>query len=309
MWDRKELKAKGKEAYRKNRVMCIIAALLLTVASGAGGATTGSSASNVTKNMNKQDNNVTYNQDAGDDFGYGSGDEIINDLEEDFGFNDDGTIEGDGDFGYKDETGSQSDAGIAAVIAAGIVGVILIIVIIIASLLSIFLMNPLTVGLRKFFTENATDTKASLNKNNIGLAFSDKYMKVVGSMFTTKLFTFLWGLLLIVPGIYKAFQWRMVPFIISENPDITGKEARDQSRAMMDGSKWKAFVMDLSFLGWKLLGGLTLGILNLLFTNPYQDATESELWLHLSGRPTPALALEAAPAAPDSHYYYFQLKP
>ena len=151
---------------------------------------------------------------------------------------------------------------------------------------SAFLLNPLKVGLQKFFLDNANDPKTGLNKNNIGLAFSGNYMKVVGSMFSTEIFTFLWSILFIIPGIYKAYCWRMVPYIVSENPTISGKEARAISTKMMDGNKWAAFVLDISFFGWIFLGVLTLNILNLVFTNPYIYATDAELYLTLSGRPT-----------------------
>ena len=108
-------------------------------------------------------------------------------------------------------------------------------------------------------------------------------MKVVGSMFTTGLFTALWCLLLIFPGIYKAYCWRLVPFIIADEPDISGKEARARSASMMNGSKWASFVLDLSFIGWKLVGALTFGIVNIVFTNPYEAATDTELYLTLKG--------------------------
>jgi uncharacterized membrane protein len=111
-------------------------------------------------------------------------------------------------------------------------------------------------------------------------------MKVVGSMFSTDIFTLLWSMLFIIPGVYKSYCWRMVPYIVSENPTISGKEARAISTKMMDGSKWAAFVLDLSFLGWIILGVFTLGILNLVFTNPYIYATDAELYLTLSDRPT-----------------------
>ena len=90
-------------------------------------------------------------------------------------------------------------------------------------------------------------------------------------------------LLLIVPGIYKAYCWRLVPFIIADEPDISGKEARARSASMMNGSKWASFVLDLSFIGWKLVGALTFGIVNIVFTNPYEAATDTELYLTLKG--------------------------
>ena len=163
-------------------------------------------------------------------------------------------------------------------------------------------------GLQKFFIDNATDQTTGLNSTNAGLAFKDHYMKVVGSMFTTGLFTVLWTLLLIIPGIYKTYCWRMVPYIISENPTITGTEARAQSTQMMNGNKWASFVLDLSFLGWQILGLFTLGILNLVFTNPYQAASNAELYLTLSGRPSELAAPVAAvkDAAPEVTFEFDQ---
>ncbi len=269
MWDRKELKAKGKAAYRANRIMCIIAALLLMIASGAGGTagSVGSSWSNVEKNLN---NNSNYSQDA-------------EELFEDIGDYGDDYYDGSTDYGMEEFSNSRS------LLAPALIAVIVVVVLIAVAFgmaIGVFLLNPLQVGTQKFFVDNAADQKTSLNKNNIGLAFSENYIKVVGSMFTTGLFTALWCLLLIFPGIYKAYCWRLVPYIISENPTIKGAEARKQSAEMMDGSKWASFVLDLSFLGWKILGAFTLGILNIIFTNPYQAATNAELYLTLSGRPS-----------------------
>ena len=260
MWDRKELKAKGKAAYRANRVTCIIAALLLMIATGVGGVgSAGSSYNNVQKNMNNDSN---YTQDIGD----------YNDSFDD-------SIE------YSPDGSSRSSVLISAALIAVII-VAVVIALAFGMALGAFLLNPLQVGVQKFFIDNADDQTTGLNRDNIGIAFNENYMKVVGSMFTTGLFTALWCLLLIFPGIYKAYCWRLVPYIISENPAITGADAREQSAMMMNGNKWDSFVLDLSFLGWKILGAFTLGILTIIFTNPYQAATNAELYLTLSGRPS-----------------------
>ena len=72
-------------------------------------------------------------------------------------------------------------------------------------------------------------------------------------MFLRDLFTALWSLLLVVPGIVKHYEYLMVPYIIAENPAMDYKEAFQISKQMMDGEKMEAFIMDLSFLGWYLL--------------------------------------------------------
>lgn len=155
--------------------------------------------------------------------------------------------------------------------------------VIVSFLLAVFIFNPVTVGLRHFFRQNAADSRTGLSRENIGLAFSGNYTNVVAAMFTTGMFTFLWTLCFIVPGIIKGYEWRMVPYIIAEDPEITGTEARARSAEIMNGSKWAAFVLDLSFLGWMMLGVFTLGILNLVFTNPYKAATDAELFRWLNG--------------------------
>lgn len=154
---------------------------------------------------------------------------------------------------------------------------------IVSFLLSVFIFSPVRVGLRQFFRQNATNSRTGLSRENIGLAFSGNYTNVVAAMFTTSLFVFLWSLCFIVPGIIKSYSWRMVPYIIAEDPEITGTEARERSAEMMEGSKWAAFVLDLSFIGWIMLGLFTLGILNLVFTSPYKDATDAELFRWLNG--------------------------
>ena len=102
-------------------------------------------------------------------------------------------------------------------------------------------------------------------------------------MFVTELFIFLWSLLLLIPGIYKTYQYYMVPYILSDNPNIPGARARSISRAMTDGEKLNIFLLELSFIGWYLLGGLCLGI-GVFFVNPYYEATKAELYIYLRDR-------------------------
>ena len=288
MWDRKDLKAKGKAAYRANRLMCIIAALLLAISSGstgAGGSAVGSGVTNYNNSINNEvmdpDDYIELNDDGIEFY-----DESGNALDEENGFevySDDGesTLDDD-DFEIIYDEDQDADSMIPPVLA-GILVVIILIAMLIGIAVGVFLLNPLQVGMRKFFVDNSSNPAAGLDRGNIGVAFSGNYMSVVKSMFTTGLFTFLWTLLLIIPGIIKSYEWRLVPYIVSECPEISGDEARKKSSAMMSGSKWDAFVLDLSFLGWILLGCLTLGILNLVFVNPYKAATDAELYLALSG--------------------------
>ena len=70
----------------------------------------------------------------------------------------------------------------------------------------------------------------------------------------------------------------MVPYILGEQPDLDRERIFELSKTMMYGNKWKAFVLDLSFLGWYLLNGITLGILGIFYLNPYVEQTGAALY-------------------------------
>ena len=68
-------------------------------------------------------------------------------------------------------------------------------------------------------------------------------------MLLKDIFLCLWSLLFIIPGIIKAYSNAMVPYVLADNPELGAKEAITLSHKMMNGSKWRAFVLDLSFIG------------------------------------------------------------
>jgi hypothetical protein len=142
----------------------------------------------------------------------------------------------------------------------------------------IFLGAPLEVGVRQYFKQAAQD---DANMNYLGYAFSGgKYLSIVKGMLWSAFLNFLWFLLLIVPGIVKAYAYSMVPYILADNPAIGTRRAVELSKQMTRGQKWKMFVLDLSFIGWYLLGTLAL-VIGVLFVLPYVNATKAELYLEL----------------------------
>lgn len=108
----------------------------------------------------------------------------------------------------------------------------------------------------------------NLRSGNIFDIFG-RFGNVFGAYFTTDLLLLLWYICLIVPGIFKSFSWAMVPFLLADNPDMTGTEARDLSTEMMYGHKWEFFKLILSFIGWFLLSSCTFGIFGLFYVNPW----------------------------------------
>ena len=80
----------------------------------------------------------------------------------------------------------------------------------------------------------------------------------------------------------------MVEFISADNPEMSATEVITKSRDMMRGNKWKAFVLDLSFIGWLILTGITAGILGIFYVYPYMYQTDAELYLALKNAEAPA---------------------
>ncbi len=141
--------------------------------------------------------------------------------------------------------------------------------------LRIFLGYPLEVGGRRYFVRS---TAQNFDLNALGYSFRKEwYLDIVIAMLWRAFINFLWYLLLIIPGIIKYYSYRLVPYILADNPNIGYKRALELSTRMTDGHKWTWFVLDLSFLGWYLLGLLAFAI-GTLFVLPYQNATNAELY-------------------------------
>lgn len=98
----------------------------------------------------------------------------------------------------------------------------------------------------------------------------------------TWLYTFLWSLLLVIPGIVASYRYAMAPFIMAEHPEMSAGEAINESKHMMYGHKWALFCLDFSFIGWAILSALTLGI-GSLFLNPYTSAARAAFYRNLCG--------------------------
>lgn len=103
--------------------------------------------------------------------------------------------------------------------------------------------------------------------NNVFSCFKD-YGKFLSTSLLVCLFTLLWTLLFIIPGIVKAYAYSMTYYIVHDNPTISSNDAIELSMKMMKGNKGKLFRLDLSFIGWALLCVLTLGI-GFLWLFPY----------------------------------------
>ena len=169
-------------------------------------------------------------------------------------------------------SGNLFNVGMITGLLAGITTVVILIVLV----AKVFVGNLLKMGGYRFFILNQT-AQPGIGTLLDGFR-SGHYVNIVLTMCLRDLFTALWSLLLVVPGIVKHYEYLMVPYIIAENPAMDYKEAFQISKQMMDGEKMEAFIMDLSFLGWYLLSAVTCGLLAIFYVNPYVQASFAEMY-------------------------------
>lgn len=107
-----------------------------------------------------------------------------------------------------------------------------------------------------------------------------KWPRMAWTMFVENVFLFLWSLT-IVGFFIKQYSYRMVPYIVAENPNIEALDAIRLSRRMMKGHKWECFVADCSFLGWYLLNLITFGLSGIFYSNGYNAAFFAEYYVYV----------------------------
>ena len=150
---------------------------------------------------------------------------------------------------------------------------------VIAFAFTIIIANPLIVAGRRYFIKARKRNNAKIGI--IEEIFKRKnWLNVAVIMFFKNIYNSLWYLT-IIGGIIKTYEYRMIPYILAENPRIKRKEAFKLSKQMMKGNKWRTFVLDLSFVGWNILSVFTFGLLNILYVNPYKASTLAELYMAL----------------------------
>lgn len=265
MWTRAELKSKAKFSFKRNYWKSVLISLILALL--VGGGSSGSSISSAVSNnlIGSSDSSVTDDY-SNDDSSLYDGNDFYDDTY-------DGNVEDD-----IDDLNSMADntAGMMAIGIFLIVFIMMFVVLMaVVILLDVFIFNPLEVGCKKYYLRNLNEPA---QVGNIGYAFDNNYKNITKTMFFRDLFTVLWTLLFIIPGIVKSYEYQMIPYLLADNPQMTKEQAFEESKRMMQGQKWKAFVLDLSFIGWNILSALTLGILGIFYVQPYMDATHAALY-------------------------------
>jgi len=267
MWTRKSLKEKAKKAFKLNYWKCVLCALIFAIFvggatggfSGAGTGGAGSAMSNVFNDRAEEAQEIDHEAELDVDVEERDGDMVIIDEE-----------------GNEVPEGGAIAAGIAFIAVMFVVmGIVILIATAVGLVVEAFLIKPIEYGLRFFFRRNL-DEPANLSL--IAHSFDKNYMNSVKAGFFSQLFISLWSLLFVIPGIIKSYEYRLVPYLVSENTEMTWKEALAESTRLMKGHKWNTFVLDLSFIGWEILSFFTCGLLSIFYVDPYKLSTDAALY-------------------------------
>jgi uncharacterized membrane protein len=148
------------------------------------------------------------------------------------------------------------------------------------NLLISFLFIPMTVASYWFYLVIARWNAPKIA--DVFLVYKDweLSLKVIGTSILVGIFTLLWSLLLIIPGIIKGISYSQVFFILKDNPQLSALEAITESKTRMKGYKWKYFLMNLSFIGWVFIAIFTLGI-GFLWLTPYISTANATFYNEL----------------------------
>ncbi len=145
---------------------------------------------------------------------------------------------------------------------------------VISAVLTVLVSAFLSLGSVSYFLKISRNEKATykelFSKTNLWLLY-------IGVSIMTSIFIGLWSLLLIIPGIIASYRYSMVGYIMVDNPELGVFGAIKRSKEIMYGHKFDYFVLQLSFIGWRLLSALTLNIL-LLYVTPYMKVTNANFY-------------------------------
>lgn len=279
MWKRKELKAKARKVIKKNYWSVILVCAILAIVTGEFGM----SSVGMDRNDESFDYGILsildtsdYEQTEKNDLSIPKDIENIDIKSEikDIIVSDVNSALKSQKYIYKIVDAVQSFNSNSTV-----VGVVLCVAAVIAFLFIVFVADPLIVGGRRFFIKIRKNSKTKINIL-ISIFKPGEWMNIAKTMLLRNIYTALWYLT-IIGGVIKTYEYRMIPYILAENPTINTNEAFKLSKQMMKGNKWKTFILDLSFILWDIVSVLTFGLLSIFYVNPYIVATNTELYITL----------------------------
>ena len=256
MWTRAELKAKAMINLKKYYWAAFLVSLIFSIVS-----TNGSSLQNVMGSSNSSAQSEMVLPEPMEGMGGVLSGDVVNNVG---GILDSMPISGN--------FSGMKWSGLLLGLFTGIV----IVAVIVGLILAVFVAPVIEVGKNRFYLESRLAGQ-SAGVSRVMWGFSHNYLNIVLTRFLQNLFIAIGTICCVIPGIYLAYAFRMVSYILAENPDMKPMEVLRLSMQMMDGQKMDTFVLDVSLLGWAILGVLACCI-GTIFVQPYFDAINAELY-------------------------------
>lgn len=173
---------------------------------------------------------------------------------------------------------SERDAKMIGVVLT-LSGGMLLMSLIVKFMMDVFLENPLEIGANKMIVGAVVDSEKPVMLSDIAFGYDSYYLNAVKILFLRRLYQDLWMLLLIVPGFIKRYEYSMIPYLLSEDPYLSYREVFEKSKKMMNGFKKKAFLLDLYFIPWHILGIATFGITEIFYVLPKENIVKAAFYL------------------------------
>ena len=161
---------------------------------------------------------------------------------------------------------------------------------------SIIVAGPLSVGVA--YVMLALTRRESTELGDMFSGFRSGFADNLVAGLLVSVFTALWSLLFVIPGIVKGLSYSMTFYIMADNPGTPAMQAIERSQEMMRGHKWQLFCLQLSFIGWYLLIGLTCG-LAAIYVAPYMASANAAFYQKLKEETEPQTTQTAEDTATD----------
>lgn len=147
----------------------------------------------------------------------------------------------------------------------------------VGALVLLAVSGPMALGYSIFSMNLIRNKSAAIN--DVFDGFKD-FGRAFTAFILIEIFTFLWTLLFVIPGIVMRYAYSMTYYILADRPNMSANEARKASIDLMRGNKWRLFCLHLSFIGWYLLVLLTFGIL-IFWVQPYVKTATTAFYQNL----------------------------
>ncbi len=147
-----------------------------------------------------------------------------------------------------------------------------------ALIFHVFVQNVVKVGQKRYFIEDGNNARID---RLIYPYQIKKTIHIAYIMLVKDIRTILWGLTIVYLPI-KHYEYKLIPYLLATNPDMSLKEVFAESKRLSDNHKWEMFMVDFEMIGYYILDIITLGLFSMFYFNAYRELVYTELYKTLS---------------------------